>query len=113
MPAYRPLDRLSSIGNRLVEADVATYMLPWRYRGGTNGFVEREANCFSRAQAPLTRLKTNHLAGILISASKLPSGRFLFHTLRSRHCAEHAPKNRIDVLQVIAEVEQRFQRRHW
>ena len=35
------------------------------------------------------------------------------HTLRTRHCAEHAPKNRIDVLQVIAEVEQRFQRRHW
>jgi len=37
-------------------------MLPWRYRGGTNGFVECEPNCFSRAQAPLSRLKTSHLA---------------------------------------------------
>ena len=57
-----------------MEAGIATYMLPWRDKGGTKGSVEREANCFSRAQAPLARLKSNHLAGITTSASKYPSG---------------------------------------
>ena len=62
------------MGNRLLEADVATYVLPWRYRGGTNSHVEREANCFSRLPALQPRLKTSHLAGIMTSASKQPSG---------------------------------------
>ena len=83
----------------------AAYVLPKQDRHRTERRYLAELNCFSRAQAPLTRLKTKPLAGIETSASKLPSGGFLFHTLRSRNCAEHAPKNRIDVLQVIAEVE--------
>ena len=60
--------------NEKLEAGIATYVLPWRDKGGTNGSVERDANCFSRPPALRPRLKTNHLAGIMTPASNYPSG---------------------------------------
>ena len=109
----RPLSPPIPTAEQWFATEPAAYVLPKWDRHGTKRRDRSQPNCFSCAQAPLTRLKTKPLAGIEISVSKLPSGGFLFHTLRSRRCAEHAPKDRIDVLQVIAEVEQRFQRRHW
>ena len=61
----------------------AAYVLPKQDRHRTERRYLAELNCFSRAQAPLTRLKTNPLAGIETLASELPSGVFLFHTLRT------------------------------